>query len=246
MLNEAYVFVRNNVLTVYAGKKVGDLALVWVSQEQGDVQVIGYIEGAPPAPMANLTNKPSYVGATSVSFNTPFSLSYQYNYSNDGQTSNKGSGGASGNYAPENIKPSTYTSTSETWSSGQPSTNQQTVTEVNPTQTVTTTNNSDGTIQKQTISPAPAGGSSALSFQMSIGPAIAPVGVGIESPKTDGQRRFIGRCRRQRRQHGRHNLAANRERKTGRRSQIHPSFGWGNGTLYWRHLHGQPKLANRR
>ena len=183
VLNEAYVFVRNNVLTVYAGKKVGDLALVWVSQEQGDVQVIGYIEGAPPAPMANLTNKPSYVGATSVSFNTPFSLSYQYNYSNDGQTSNKGSGGASGNYAPENIKPSTYTSTSETWSSGQPSTNQQTVTEVNPTQTVTTTNNSDGTIQKQTISPAPAGGSSALSFQMSIGPAIAPVGVGIGAQK---------------------------------------------------------------
>ena len=36
VLNEAYVFVRNNVLTVYAGKKVGDLALVWVSQEQGD------------------------------------------------------------------------------------------------------------------------------------------------------------------------------------------------------------------
>jgi hypothetical protein len=76
VLNEAYVFVRNNVLTVYAGKKVGDLALVWVSQEQGDVQIIGYIEGAPPAPMANLTNKPTYAGATSVSFNAPTSLSY--------------------------------------------------------------------------------------------------------------------------------------------------------------------------
>ena len=48
VLNEAYVFVRDNVLTVYAGKKVGDLALVWVSQEQGDPQIIGYIEGAPP------------------------------------------------------------------------------------------------------------------------------------------------------------------------------------------------------
>ena len=55
---------KNNVLTLYAGKKVGDLALVWVSQEQGDAQIIGYIEGAPPAPMANLTNKPSYAGAT--------------------------------------------------------------------------------------------------------------------------------------------------------------------------------------
>ena len=40
----------------------------WVSQEQGDVQIIGYVEGAPPAPMANLTNKSSYAGATSVTF----------------------------------------------------------------------------------------------------------------------------------------------------------------------------------
>ena len=50
------------MLTLYAGKKIGDLVLSWVSQEQGDVQLIGYIEGAPPAPMANLTNKPSYAG----------------------------------------------------------------------------------------------------------------------------------------------------------------------------------------
>ena len=59
-LNEAYVYVKDNVLTLYAGKKIGDLVLSWVSQEQGDVQLIGYIEGAPPAPMANLTNKSSY------------------------------------------------------------------------------------------------------------------------------------------------------------------------------------------
>ena len=61
------------MLTLYAGKKIGDLVLTWVSQEQGDVQLIGYIEGAPPCPMANMTNKPGttylepktvYVGAT--------------------------------------------------------------------------------------------------------------------------------------------------------------------------------------
>ena len=65
-INEAYVYVRDNVLMLYAGKKVGDLTLSWVSQEQGDVQIIGYVEGAPPAPMANLTGKASYAGATSV------------------------------------------------------------------------------------------------------------------------------------------------------------------------------------
>src|SRR5579872_2702695 len=42
-INEAYVYITNGVLTLYAGKKIGDLVLTWVSQEQGDVQLIGYI-----------------------------------------------------------------------------------------------------------------------------------------------------------------------------------------------------------
>jgi hypothetical protein len=77
-VNEVYVYVKDRVLTLYAGKKVGDLVLSWVSQEQGDVQVIGYVEGAPPAPMANLTNKASYAGATSVSFTAPASVTLTY------------------------------------------------------------------------------------------------------------------------------------------------------------------------
>ena len=32
------------------------------------MQIIGYIEGAPPAPMANLTNKSILRGATSLTF----------------------------------------------------------------------------------------------------------------------------------------------------------------------------------
>ena len=63
---------------LYAGKKVGDLVLTWVSQEQGDVQIIGYVEGAPPAPMANLTNKSSYAGATSVTLSAPTSVTLKY------------------------------------------------------------------------------------------------------------------------------------------------------------------------
>lgn len=90
-INEAYVYVNNNVLTLFAGKKVGDLVLTWVSQEQGNAQIIGYAEGAPPCPMANLTNKSSYSGATSVSFTVPTSVSVKYqqsnNYSNESKTS---------------------------------------------------------------------------------------------------------------------------------------------------------------
>ncbi len=91
-INEAYVYIKNNVLTLYAGKKVGDLVLSWVSQEQGDVQLLGYIEGAPPCPMANLTNKPAttflepttvYAGATSITLTTPTSVSLKYQKAHD-------------------------------------------------------------------------------------------------------------------------------------------------------------------
>jgi hypothetical protein len=82
-INEAYVYIRNHVLTLYAGKKVGDLVLTWVSQEQGDVQMLGYIEGAPPCPMANLTNKTSYAGATSVTLSAPTSVTFKYVQSDD-------------------------------------------------------------------------------------------------------------------------------------------------------------------
>jgi hypothetical protein len=88
-VNEVYAYVRNNVLMLYAGKKVGDLTLTWVSQEQGDVQVLGYVEGPPPAPMANLTSKPSYAGATSVTLTAPTSVTLKYQDSHDSTTENK-------------------------------------------------------------------------------------------------------------------------------------------------------------
>lgn len=88
-VNEVYCYINNNVLTLFAGKKVGDLTLTWVSQMQGDVQLIGYIEGPPPCPMANLTNKTSYAGATSISMSAPTSVTYKYSSSSDSQNDTK-------------------------------------------------------------------------------------------------------------------------------------------------------------
>jgi hypothetical protein len=88
-INEAYVYIKNGVLMLYAGKKIGDLILTWVSQEQGDVQIIGYVEGAPPAPMANLTNKSSYAGATSLTLTAPTSVTLKYTSSHDSSYENK-------------------------------------------------------------------------------------------------------------------------------------------------------------
>jgi hypothetical protein len=88
-INEAYVYVKENVLMLYAGKKVGDLALTWVSEEQSDVQILGYVEGAPPAPMANLTGKSSYAGATSVTLSAPTSVTLKYQDNQDTTIDNK-------------------------------------------------------------------------------------------------------------------------------------------------------------
>ena len=77
-INEVYAYLADSVLMLYAGKKVGDLVLSWVGQQQGKVQLIGYVEGAPPAPAANLTNKSSYAGATSVTFAAATSVSMKY------------------------------------------------------------------------------------------------------------------------------------------------------------------------
>jgi hypothetical protein len=187
VLKEAYVFVRNHVLTVYAGKKVGDLALVWVSQEQGDPQIIGYIEGAPPAPMANLTNKSSYANATSVSFNAPISFTYKYQTSDDGSSANKGSGGASGNYDPASISAPSTSSVTATFrkptEQGDQLTVGTTTTDNSPSGTITKTYNDDGQLQKETYSTPPKGGGGNLSFQMGIGPVLAALGFGLKGEK---------------------------------------------------------------
>jgi hypothetical protein len=187
VLKEAYVFVRNHVLTVYAGKKVGDLALVWVSQEQGDPQIIGYIEGAPPAPMANLTNKSSYAGATSVTFNEPISLTFKYQTNEDGATTNKGSGGASGNYDPASISAPSTSSVTATYRKPTEISDNLTVstttTENTPDAIITRTYNDDGQLQKETSSTPPKGAGGNLAFQMGIGPVLAALGFGVKGEK---------------------------------------------------------------
>jgi hypothetical protein len=185
VLNEAYVFVRNHVLTVYAGKKVGDLALVWVSQEQGDVQVLGYIEGAPPAPMANLTNKSSYVGATSVSFNVPISLSYKYQTSDDGSTTNKGNGGLPSNYSPpQNSAPSNYTTTKDSSTFEEPTASTYTTTDTTKDYIYSQTFNSDGSLQSETAtSTPPQGGGAKTGFHFGLGTVLAAMGFGFKLDK---------------------------------------------------------------
>jgi hypothetical protein len=200
VINEAYVFVSDNVLTAYTGKKVGDLAMVWVSQQQDDPQIIGYIEGAPPAPMANLTNKPSYAGATSVSLNFPISLNYRYQTNAGTSKSSKTSGGAT-----PPVQATTQTSTDSKAVKGSNSTDDNPTVSLSDTKTTTTTN-SDGSVTTttdavdsgvtnipadqslwnvgdDTSTKSPPSGGGNYSFDIDIGVVLAALGIGVNSNK---------------------------------------------------------------
>ncbi len=69
VLKRCYGFVRDGRWHLVTGYKVGDLTTEWVGQAQFDPQLMGYIEGAPPVPSENLTDKPDgFPGASSVEF----------------------------------------------------------------------------------------------------------------------------------------------------------------------------------
>ncbi|MEU3173021.1 LamG domain-containing protein [Streptomyces sp. NPDC007000] len=69
VLKRCYGFVRNGRWHLVTGYKVGDLTTEWVGQAQFDPQLMGYVEGAPPVPSENLTDKADgYAGASTVEF----------------------------------------------------------------------------------------------------------------------------------------------------------------------------------
>ncbi|WP_051836431.1 LamG domain-containing protein [Streptomyces sp. NRRL WC-3742] len=69
VLKRCYGFVRDGRWHLITGYKVGDLITEWVGQAQFDPQLMGYIEGAPPVPSENLTDRSDgYAGASSVEF----------------------------------------------------------------------------------------------------------------------------------------------------------------------------------
>jgi hypothetical protein len=52
-----YGFIKNGEWQLVTGFKVGDLVMEWIGQAQFAPQLIGFIEGAPPVPSENLTQK---------------------------------------------------------------------------------------------------------------------------------------------------------------------------------------------
>ncbi|MET8542796.1 LamG domain-containing protein [Kitasatospora sp. NPDC004799] len=69
VLKRCYGFIRDGRWHLVTGYKVGDLTTEWVGQAQFAPQLVGYVEGAPPVPSENLTDKADgWAGASSVEF----------------------------------------------------------------------------------------------------------------------------------------------------------------------------------
>ncbi|WP_406293052.1 LamG domain-containing protein [Embleya sp. NBC_00888] len=69
VLKRCYGVVRGGRRHLVTGYKVGDLTTEWVGQAQFGPQLMGYVEGAPPVPSENLTDKgDGYAGASAVEF----------------------------------------------------------------------------------------------------------------------------------------------------------------------------------
>ncbi len=68
---------------VLPDKRVEELDLLWIGNAQFAPTLLGYIEGAPPIPSENLTENPSYNGATSVELVTSEDLEFRWNRSQE-------------------------------------------------------------------------------------------------------------------------------------------------------------------
>ncbi len=90
VLKRCYGFVRNGQWHLITGFKVGNLVTEWVGQVQFDPELIGFIEGPPPAPSENLTffdyvlkEFTDYDGATAIEISDADKTTFTYSAERD-------------------------------------------------------------------------------------------------------------------------------------------------------------------
>ena len=79
LLRRCYaVATDSGEVTLLPGKKIEDLELQWIGNAQFKPTLLGFIEGAPPAPSENLTINYDYDGATSVELRQSEEAAYSW------------------------------------------------------------------------------------------------------------------------------------------------------------------------
>ncbi|RIK73999.1 hypothetical protein DCC62_16160, partial [candidate division KSB1 bacterium] len=90
VLKRCYALVRNGQWHLITGFKVGNLVTEWIGQVQFDPEMIGFIEGPPPAPSENLTffdyvlkEFTDYDGATAIEITDAQKTTFTYSANRD-------------------------------------------------------------------------------------------------------------------------------------------------------------------
>ncbi len=90
VLKRCYALVRNGQWHLITGFKVGNLVTEWIGQVQFDPEMIGFIEGPPPAPSENLTffdyvlkEFTDYDGATAIEITDAQKTTFTYSAERD-------------------------------------------------------------------------------------------------------------------------------------------------------------------
>lgn len=83
IMRRFFASATNGAVLVLPDKRIEELDLFWIGNAQFAPTLLGYIEGAPPIPSENLTENPSYNGATSVELVTSEDLEFRWNRSQD-------------------------------------------------------------------------------------------------------------------------------------------------------------------
>ena len=92
VMKRCYVYINNGTWHLITGFKVGNLITEWISQVQYAPQLIGIIEGAPPVPSENLTERypgqkatdlPDYKGASGIVFKQADNVNHTYSTSRE-------------------------------------------------------------------------------------------------------------------------------------------------------------------
>ncbi|WP_353315093.1 LamG-like jellyroll fold domain-containing protein [Shimia sp. NS0008-38b] len=81
MMRRGFVSPSDGQIDIAPDRPIEELELVWVGNCQFSPTLLGYIEGAPPLPSENLTEKSDYSGATSVTLTNTSDVSYSWDRS---------------------------------------------------------------------------------------------------------------------------------------------------------------------
>lgn len=83
VMRQGHAYCTEKGVEIVPDRPIEELDLIWVGNCQFEPTLLGYIEGPPPIPSENLTEKANYAGATSVKLTQSDDVDFSWNRSED-------------------------------------------------------------------------------------------------------------------------------------------------------------------